>query len=396
MAGRKVLTGMGVILVVLLFIVLVLVEMGRIVPLSGLREEISIFKGNASQDNPIVGGSCGTVNPKNRDDCCVRENKDTPHDKCVGRWRYNVDTGKCQYYCRNPRKTVSNFQECLDEGYPVMESYPRQCRDSEGNTYVEVVEEPVKDDTIVGGQKDEHGCLGPAGYSWSEDVGACTRTWELNDNQRKAAGKAVEYVGFETGLTVIGVDVGKCRGCFLVHFSVDDSRVDVSLDDWIVTGKTLTPDECNASGGVVVKLADDGKCGENEVNAGRVAGFALPALCCTPKDIRAVKRYVSQDPEKCSTMDLGCDSGEEQFQDELGCGCWRKGGETEKNYCKKEDREMVGCIMLYKPVCGWLDTEKVECSGHPCAETYSNECVACTDKRVEFWTEGRCPEGELT
>lgn len=30
----------------------------------------------------------------------------------------------------------------------------------------------------VGGQRDEHGCLGPAGYTWDESLKACVRPWE--------------------------------------------------------------------------------------------------------------------------------------------------------------------------------------------------------------------------
>lgn len=32
---------------------------------------------------------------------------------------------------------VASFEECLAAGYPVMESYPRQCRDKAGNVFVE-------------------------------------------------------------------------------------------------------------------------------------------------------------------------------------------------------------------------------------------------------------------
>ncbi|SRR6056297_669854 len=32
---------------------------------------------------------------------------------------------------------VSNFQECIQAGNPVMESYPRQCRSKAGKTFVE-------------------------------------------------------------------------------------------------------------------------------------------------------------------------------------------------------------------------------------------------------------------
>lgn len=31
---------------------------------------------------------------------------------------------------------ISSFQECLDAGYPIMESYPRQCN-AGGNNFVE-------------------------------------------------------------------------------------------------------------------------------------------------------------------------------------------------------------------------------------------------------------------
>ncbi len=38
--------------------------------------------------------------------------------------------------------------------------------------------EKSDDDMLIGGQKDEHGCLGPAGYSWCEAKQKCLRTWE--------------------------------------------------------------------------------------------------------------------------------------------------------------------------------------------------------------------------
>jgi hypothetical protein len=31
---------------------------------------------------------------------------------------------------------------------------------------------------IVGGDRDEHGCIGSAGYSWCEEKSKCLRTWE--------------------------------------------------------------------------------------------------------------------------------------------------------------------------------------------------------------------------
>lgn len=37
------------------------------------------------------------------------------------------------------REVISSFEECMAAGYPVMESYPRQCRVSGGETFVEAI-----------------------------------------------------------------------------------------------------------------------------------------------------------------------------------------------------------------------------------------------------------------
>jgi len=37
---------------------------------------------------------------------------------------------------------------------------------------------PVQDSPMIGGQRDEHGCLGPAGYQWCEVNQKCQRFWE--------------------------------------------------------------------------------------------------------------------------------------------------------------------------------------------------------------------------
>ena len=38
-------------------------------------------------------------------------------------------------------------------------------------------------ETIIGGQKDEHGCLIAAGYSWNETEEKCIREWEQGENR---------------------------------------------------------------------------------------------------------------------------------------------------------------------------------------------------------------------
>jgi len=36
-----------------------------------------------------------------------------------------------------PEPEINNFNDCLAAGYPAMESYPRQCRTADGNTFIE-------------------------------------------------------------------------------------------------------------------------------------------------------------------------------------------------------------------------------------------------------------------
>lgn len=103
----------------------------------------------------------------------------------------------------------------------------------------------------IGGQRDEHGCLGPAGYSWSEDIGACIRTWELDESQQKAAKIAVESVNNIKGTTVIEVETLRCPGCFNVKLELGlnagDKIITVKIINWEAGEATSSDPElaCN-------------------------------------------------------------------------------------------------------------------------------------------------------
>jgi hypothetical protein len=190
-----------------------------------------IFLIGCIQKHPLVGESCGTVSPDARDECCARQMKDVTRPMCVGAWKYNPVNDQCEWVCKT---AITNFEECAAAGNPIMESYPRQCR-ADGKTFVEVIEEPVQGpDQLIGGQRDEHGCLGPAGYSWDAEIGACIRTWELNENQRQAAKIAVATIGQQEGLTVVDVLVARCPGCFTVDLDKYQEKTKVELEDWKV------------------------------------------------------------------------------------------------------------------------------------------------------------------
>jgi len=49
------------------------------------------------------------------------------------------------------------------------------------------VSDPNKPPKPIGGDKDEHGCLPAAGYSWCEEKQKCLRTWEESCADEKSS-----------------------------------------------------------------------------------------------------------------------------------------------------------------------------------------------------------------
>ena len=50
---------------------------------------------------------------------------------------------------------------------------------NDGQTVFEYADMAIKPDSVVGGDPDEHGCVGSAGFQWCEKLGRCVRPWEL-------------------------------------------------------------------------------------------------------------------------------------------------------------------------------------------------------------------------
>ncbi len=79
-----------------------------------------------------------------------------------------------------------------------------------------IVEAPVvpatSDATLVGGDRDEHGCIGSAGYSWCEAKSECLRPWEDEwDETCDVEGSEVPSVGGEAVLPPLdGEDLVAC------------------------------------------------------------------------------------------------------------------------------------------------------------------------------------------
>jgi hypothetical protein len=85
---------------------------------------------------------------------------------------------------------------------------------------------------IIGGDKDKYGCLIGAGYSYDEKVGACTRSWELNEDQKKAAKIAVAYLSFP--VTIVEASKQECEGCYNIRLQRNDNqeRIEINLKNW--------------------------------------------------------------------------------------------------------------------------------------------------------------------
>ncbi|MBN1274673.1 hypothetical protein JXA12_00065 [Candidatus Woesearchaeota archaeon] len=136
-------------------------------------------------------------------------------------------------------ESINSFEECVAAGYPIMESYPRQCSTGQ-QTFAETITGNDTDQEPIGGERDEHNCLVAAGYSYDEEVGACTRSWELDEEQRAAARIAVQSLSSE-GWTVTEVLLAdNCDACYTVELDRNGARNTLSLAD----GKVI-----DASGG---------------------------------------------------------------------------------------------------------------------------------------------------
>lgn len=96
--------------------------------------------------------------------------------------------------------------------------------------------------SLVGADRDEHGCLGSAGYVWSDALHQCVRLWEAAE--RIEAGKKAVYLLFSVDSTYAEV--------FMADSAVLCRRDKGAPDTWRAR---KSPERVTVKGGVVVVKA---------------------------------------------------------------------------------------------------------------------------------------------
>ena len=91
----------------------------------------------------------------------------------------------------------------------------------------------------IGGQRDEHGCLGPAGYAYDETVGACIRSFEMTADIKEAARLAVADAGRGYALTVVSFNSYEEVGAYDIMLERGAERIPTTV--YIRGGKVVPP-----------------------------------------------------------------------------------------------------------------------------------------------------------
>lgn len=230
----------------------------------------------------------------------------------------------------NKDENISNFEECIAAGYPAMESYPRQCKTSDGKHFVEEITDDVSIENPGQGIAIGEPNPGIPGSNF------CT------EEQINAEFCTEEY------MPVCGDDgktySNKCFAC-----------ASKEIVYW-------TNEECATDKKPVNKIT----CTEEQKEA-EICTLEYAPVCGSDKQTYG---------NKC----MACASDTTEYYTEGECA---QAGEITRpvypNVCTEEQIGNLKCTREYMPVCG------------DDGVTYSNKCVACGSSNIKTWLDGECP-----
>ena len=143
--------------------------------------------------------------------------------------------------------------------------------------------------------------------------------------------------------------------------------------------------------------------------AGIVISFLIVTQTPVSKHIPVINKIVqqSQNSEDNSPNSPGASNTDQVISRSSGSGgsggSGSSGGDSTSpsennsqdikapNYCTSESREIETCEGVESHIiCGWYYSN-IQCSIGPCVRMFGNDCEACRDSTIEYWTEGECP-----
>lgn len=211
---------------------------------------------------------------------------------------------------------------------------------------------------LVGNDKDEHGCIGSAGYSWCEAKQKCIRPWE--ENCTKECGTCPQLSPpspeFCKDGTIVAGETNEC-GCQAPPKCIKACTEEAKIcPDGITTvarngSNNCEFDPCPGTGGV---------------------GMANPASVFCQEQGGESKIVTAAD---------GSQSGVCVLPYGIECDEWAyfRGECPEPVTCTEEQKAAEACTLEYMPVCG------------DDGVTYGNKCAACASKKINTYTPGECP-----
>ncbi len=94
--------------------------------------------------------------------------------------------------------------------------------------------------TIIGGDKDEHGCLGPAGYSWCAEKNKCLRVWEEKCENNSTTTAKINQTIIYQGLSITPLKVVSDSRCSAVCIWAGTVELNVKLEGKTTAQASLT------------------------------------------------------------------------------------------------------------------------------------------------------------